>query len=277
MRSLILKNTKSKMEYLFFDRGITSKQAQIHIKKIKWKVLCGFSLTARLKEIIKSVIKRKEFMDIKNRVRLNQTTFHVVQKEYQIGSVKGTLAICFNDQKKIDLRDSLYDEVTNAQLLLSQGKKIKSGLEKFFSKSGRLLTEKILQKEEFHGYFCLFTTAELTSEQMVKYYFDKDLVEKAFQSIKGIVRLRPIRHWLYNRVIGHVFICYLSYLLLSILRLRLKKINLSPVKALQELESLYKIYMKDSKKGFEVTRVVALNKMQEKILMTVDKRLLLET
>jgi transposase len=260
-----------------FDRGITSKEAQIHMKKIKWKVLCGFALTDRLKTIIKSAIKRKEFVDIKNRVRLNKTTFHVVQKGYKIGSIKGTLAICFNDKKKLDLRDSLYDEVTNAQLLLSQGKKIKSGLEKFFSKSGKLLTEKIIQEEELHGYFCLFTTAELTSEQMVKYYFDKDLVEKAFQSIKGIVRLRPIRHWLYNRVIGHVFICYLSYLLLSILRLRLKKINLSPVKALQELDSLYKIYMKDSKKDYEVTRVVALNKMQEKILRTVDKKLLFET
>lgn len=260
-----------------FDRGITSKEAQIHMKEIKWKVLCGFALTDRLKMIIRSAIKRKEFVDIKNRVRLNKTTFHVIQKIYKIGSIKGTLAICFNDQKKLDLRDSLYDEIKNAQLLLSQGKKIKSGLEKFFSKSGKILTEKIIQEEELHGYFCLFTTAELTSEQMVKYYFDKDLVEKAFQSIKGIVRLRPIRHWLYNRVIGHVFICYLSYLLLSILQLRLKKINLSPIKALQELDSLYKIYMKDSQKGFEVTQVVALNKMQEKILKTVDKKLLLET
>ena len=31
--------------------------------------------------------------------------------------------------------------------------------------------------------------------------------------------------------------------------------------------------MKDAKKGFEVSRVVALNKMQEKILKTVDKNL----
>ena len=93
----------------------------------------------------------------------------------------------------------MYDEITNAQLLLSRGKKIKSRLEKYFSESGKLLTEKIIQEEELQGYFCLFTTAEMTSEQIIKYYFDKDLVEKAFQSIKGIVRLRPIRHWLYNR------------------------------------------------------------------------------
>jgi transposase len=28
-----------------FDRGITSKEAQKYMKKIKWKVLCGFALT----------------------------------------------------------------------------------------------------------------------------------------------------------------------------------------------------------------------------------------
>jgi transposase len=257
-----------------FDRGITSKEAQIHIKKIKWKVLCGFSLTERLKKVIRLSVKEKSFISFRNRVRLNKTTFYVVQKEYKIGTVKGKLAICFNEQQRLDLNNSLYDEISNAQLLLYNGKKIKPGLDKFFSKSGKFLNEKIEQENEFYGYSCIFTTAQLTSEQMIRHYFDKDLVEKAFQSIKGVTRLRPIRHWLYNRVIAHVFICYLSYLLLSILRLRLKKINLSPVKALHELDTLYKIYMRDSKKGFEVSRVVALNKMQEKILKTVDKKLI---
>jgi transposase len=257
-----------------FDRGITSKQAQLYLKKIQWKVLCGFAMSERLKEIIRSSVKDRTFFDIKNRVRLNKTTFHVVQKDYIIGDVKGKLAICFNERQRIDLNDFLYDEIMNAQLLISNGKSIKSGLEKFFSKSGKLLMEKIKQEEEFHGYSCIFTTAKLSSEQMIYHYFNKDLVEKAFQSIKGVVRLRPVRHWLYNRVIAHVFICYLSYLLLSILKLRLRKINLSPIKALRELDTLYKVYMNDNKKGFEVSRIVALNKMQEKILKTVDKKLI---
>ncbi len=57
------------------------------------------------------------------------------------------------------------------------------------------------------------------------------------------------------------------------LKLRLKKLNVSPIAALHELDSLYKVYMKDVKKDFEVSRIVALNKMQEKILKTVDKQL----
>jgi hypothetical protein len=58
------------------------------------------------------------------------------------------------------------------------------------------------------------------------------------------------------------------------LKLRLKKLNLSPVAALQELDSPYKVYLRDSRKGFQLSRVVALSRMQEKIMKTIDKKLL---
>ena len=105
-------------------------------------------------------------------------------------------------------------------------------------------------------------------------YFGKDLVEKAFRSIKGITRLQPIRHWLYNRVIGHVFICYLAYLLLSLLQYKLKPINITAEEALIELDTMYKVYLKDSKKKMTVSRIVTLTKKQELILKTVDKNLM---
>ena len=257
-----------------FDRGISSEEIQAYIKKIKWKVLCGLSSTDRLKTMLREEIDNQSFVNFKNRVRLNSTIFYVVQKNYLIGDVKGKLAICFNEQQRIDMNESLYDEITNAKMLLSQGKSIKEKLEKYFSKSGKVIMAEIEKQEEFNGYSFVFTTAKLTPEQMIHHYFDKDLVEKSFRSLKGIVRLRPIRHWLYNRVTAHVFICYLSYLLLSLLKLRLKKLNLCPVKALRELDTLYKVYMNDAKKGFEVSRVVALNKVQEKILRAIDKKLI---
>ena len=91
---------------------------------------------------------------------------------------------------------------------------------------------------------------------------------------KGIIRVQPIRHWLYKGVISHVFICYLSYLLLSLLRIKLKKIEITPLDALQELDTMYKVYMRDTKKEFKIVRVVALTKKQEKILKAIDRKLL---
>jgi len=44
--------------------------------------------------------------------------------------------------------------------------------------------------------------------------------------------------------------------------------------ALIELDSMYKVYLRDSKKGFKVSRIVALTKQQEKILKTISRNLL---
>jgi transposase len=149
-------------------------------------------------------------------------------------------------------------------------------LEKYFDEKGNLSYQALQESEEFDGYSVIFTTAQLSPKEIVKIYFDKDLVEKAFQSLKGIVKVQPIRHWLYNRVIAHVFICYLAYLLFSLLKIHLNKINISPIEALKELETMYKVYMRDIKKGFKISRVVTLTKKQETILKSVDKQLLKE-
>ena len=99
--------------------------------------------------------------------------------------------------------------------MLARGKKIKSGLEIYFDKKGKILHSVIEDNEQFDGFSCIFTTKKISKEEMVRLYFDKDVVEKAFRCIKGITQLRPIRHWLYNRVIAHVMICYLSYTIIS--------------------------------------------------------------
>jgi hypothetical protein len=49
---------------------------------------------------------------------------------------------------------------------------------------------------------------------------------------------------------------------------------MTPTQALNELGSLYKVYIKDKKKGFKLHRVVALSKKQETILRAIDRKLL---
>jgi transposase len=257
-----------------FDRGISSRQNQKDIKDLKWQVLCGLPLNESLKESLSRLINSEEFLKYPNRVRSNKTVFYVIAKPYNLGGIKGKLAFCFNERLRRDIRESRYDEIAHAQKMLDEGKVLKPGMEKFFGTDGRLLTSRLERAEQFDGYSCIFTTARLSKEEMIRLYFDKDLVEKAFQSLKGIIKIQPIRHWLYNRVTAHVFICYLAYLLLSLLNMRLKPLEISPVEALRELDSLYKVYIRDSKKGFKLARMVALSKKQEKILRTIDKRLI---
>jgi len=63
-------------------------------------------------------------------------------------------------------------------------------------------------------------------------------------------------------------------LLLSLLKYRLKKIKISPQAALREVETMYKVYLRDSKKGFTLSRVVTLTKKQERIFRAINKKLL---
>lgn len=259
---------------VIYDRGITSGRNLSDVKALKWDTLCGVAFNEKLKALWRPVLKGKHLVQFENRIRLNETIFYVMPRSYAIDGVRGTLALCFNEQQRRDLKESRYDELTHAQHLLKDQKTIKAGLEKYFDRKGEIFKVPLIEAEEFDGYSLIFCTRPIPQEQMVRLYFDKDLVEKAFHSLKGIANLRPVRHWLYNRVVAHVFICYLSYLLLSLLKYRLKKIRVSPQVALRELGTMYKVYLRDSKNVFKLSRVVTLSKKQELILKTINKKLL---
>jgi transposase len=269
-----LRDYKIRKGLVVYDRGIVSAKNLEDTRALHWDTVCGLPIRGKLVNVVRSLIEQHQFIQIPNRVRLNKTIFYAVKVPHQIEDIDGTLTVCFNEQQQRELRESRYDEVLHARDLVAQGKVIKAGLEKYFSPKGVLLTGKIKEAEEFDGYSCIFSTAALSKEEMIRLYFDKDLVEKAFRTIKGVTRLRPIRHWLYNRVDAHVFICYLSYMLLSLLRFRLRKLGVSPEEALLELDSLYKVYLRDKNKGFELSRVVSLTKQQEAILKAISRRLL---
>lgn len=258
---------------IIYDRGVVSGENVRETRKIGWQTLCGLPIRGTLGQTVRNVINDNRFIQLANRVRLRKTIFYAVAAHHEIDGVGGTLTVCFNERQQRDLRESRYDEIEQAQQLLAQGKTIKAGLEKYFDPQGKIDKAALAQAEEFDGYACLFTTARLNKEETVRFYFDKDLVEKAFRSLKGITRLRPIRHWLYNRVTAHIFICYLSYLLLSLLQYRLKKLEITAEEALLELDSMYKVYLRDVRKGFQVARTVTMTKKQENILKAVDRKL----
>jgi transposase len=136
----------------------------------------------------------------------------------------------------------------------------------FFDKDGQLILRRVHAERRWDGVSFIFTTSPFTIDDTIKAYFDKDVVEKSFQALKGVVRLRPIRHWLYNHVEAHVFICYLSCLLLALLKMKVAPLGISFQEALHELDGLYRVYLRDPKSGFKLGRLITLTKRQEQIL-----------
>jgi transposase len=260
---------------IIYDRGITSGRNLADMRALKWNTICGVPLTRPVQNFWRPLLhKQAPRLPLANRVQLNKTTFYVTTHSYVIKHVKGTLYLCFNARQQVDLRDSRREEIVQAQKLLRAGKAIKTGLARYFDKNGQVLGRTLDQIEEFDGYSCIFSTQPLPKDQLVRLYFDKDLVEKAFRALKGVVKLQPIRHWLSQRVIAHVFICYLAYLLLALLKYRLKPTGISPEEALDELSTMYKVYLRDSKKVHRLSRVVTLTRRQETILKAINPALL---
>lgn len=257
-----------------YDRGIVSGRNLKDIKRLRWDTLCGVPLNSALKKFWRPHANPQQLLQLPNRQRVGHTVFYTCLRPYQLDGVRGRLVLCFNERLQRDLRESRRDEILYAQKLLAQNKSIKPGLERFFDAQGRLRTTALAAAEEFDGYSCIFCTRRLPEAQMLALYFDKDVVEKAFRSLKGITQLRPIRHWLAERVHAHVFLCYLAYLLLSLLQYRLRATAFTAESALLELATMYKVYLRDSKHRFKLSRVVALTKKQETILKAIDRTLL---
>jgi transposase len=259
---------------LVYDRGIVSGRNVKDIKDLQWETLCGVPLHPALKKFWRAWANPQRMLPYSNRVRVGSTVFYTIVRPYSIDGVRGRLALCLNDQRQRDTRESRRDEICYAQKLLAQGKAIKPGLRSFFDARGHLRQDKLAEAEQWDGYSCVFCTRPLSEQVMLSIYFDKDLIEKAFHTLKGILQLRPVRHWLAERVRAHVFICYLAYLLLSLLRYHLRKTDFTPEKALTELSTVYKVYLRDSQHRFRLSRTVTLTKNQETILRAIDKSLL---
>ena len=184
---------------VIYDRGVTSGRNIVDVKALKWDTLCGVPFNPKLERLWRPAFSGKRLVQFNNRVCLNETVFYVVTRPYELGGVRGELALCFNALKQRKLVESRYDDIAEAQTLLKAKESIRPELKKFFDRKGQLLQDTLREAEEFDGCSCIFCTRPLSKEEMVRIYFDKDLVEKAFHGIKGITHLQPVRHWLASR------------------------------------------------------------------------------
>ena len=256
-----------------WDRGVSSAANISEIEKLGGDVICGIPLNEKIKRIVDG---HRDIDSIKNRVGLTKTALYAISQPYQLGTTKGVLIICHNLRMKELLRDERHKRIIEARKMrASEGVSIPSSLKKYFRKNG-LNEEKIREAEKYDGISAIFSTKAASTSDVITVYFSKDKVEKAFRTLKGITGVGPIRHWLERRVRGHICICYLSYLLLSILDYKLKQANagISFAEALDKLNTAYKVYLKDPKSNNTFEKTVLYTDEQETILKAINPALL---
>ncbi|MGQ9571551.1 MAG: IS1634 family transposase, partial [Thermodesulfovibrionales bacterium] len=265
---LHLKRHEIKNVCIVWDRGVSSRLNIREAKEMGFDVLCGLAMKADLKKVVDEVLQ-EDIVSMKYRVRLRSATFYVKKQRYEIEGIRGYIAVCVNEKQRQAIRESRYDEIDHALQLLREKKPIKAGIRKYI-KGNKINHGALQMAERYDGISVIFSTQNLSVEEMVRGYFEKDRLEKSFRCMKSLLEMDKVRFWLANRVRGHIFICYLAYLLLSVLEYRLKGSGISAADALETMESMYKVYLTDPKSKNKFVKTVTLSKKQEDILKKVN-------
>jgi len=257
---------------LVWDRGVSSRLNIREARRLGYHVLCGLALKGGLKKEADRLLG-DDLVSMKHRVRLKNATFFVKKRRYVAEGIRGYLALCLNEKERQATHERRYDAIDDALRRLKERKPIKEGLRKYLH--GRGINHRVLaEAEQYDGLSVVFSSRDLDEEDMVKGYFEKDRVEKSFRCMKSVLEMDKVRFWLANRVRGHIFVCYLAYLLLSVLEYKLNGTGMTATTALETMSSMYRVYLTDPKSKNKFVKTVTLSKAQEEILKRVNPRFL---
>jgi transposase len=247
---------------LIFDRGITTGENLKAIKEAGYTVTSGFSLRGRLKD--RAVEYMKE-AGVKDMVKLSERYLYV--KELNKKYMGARVIICLNEESRVLIKKKRYEKLYS---IISGEEKPSPRMVKFLDKvNGKyeINYEAVEKRERTDGIYAIITTTESDPATVINGYYEKDLIEKAFQSLKGVVGIQPIRFWLYGRVPAHIFVCYLSYLLLALMRKKLidSGNNQSPLQVMKELSPLYRVTVTDTASGKSIRKFSPVSVKQREL------------
>ncbi len=254
---------------LIWDRGVSSEKNIKDAKALGCEVICGIPLNKTLEDEIKETVSSYSLGNLKNRIQLKNSILYVHQRRYKYCGVSGYLNICLNKKDKLSRTEGRRREIASVIEAKKKGETIPAKWKKYI-KYKNINQDVLNEVEKYDGISLIFSTKKLPKEKVIKAYFEKDMMEKTFRTMKSALEVRPIRHWLKNRVKSHILICYMAYYFLSIIEYKLRKMNLTATEALDILSTAYRVEIEDPKTRNKFSKTVTLSKEQERILKVID-------
>ena len=230
LKDMVLALKELGLDSIIVDRGMTTPENIENLQKLEYAVIAGLKKSKKLVEDFISKIDREKIYTLANRVQLKSTEVFIQTFKY----LKGELIVIYNPSY----------EILKKQINFNKGKE-----------SGPSI-----------GYSLIYHNTKYPAKDIVKKYFDKDIIERAFKQLKGILNLRPIRVWLNEHVQGHVRICHFAYAILSLINYRLRRLKISAIDALDSLKTGYKVELNDTINNHQWSLTVELEPKQRKIL-----------
>jgi len=217
---------------IVMDRGFYSEANVQTLHKLKMKMIVGVKQSIGIKKTVLDKIIREEIYTAKHQIKLKDTYVYAQEVSFLFGKI----IVIYNPKYEAMKRD-------------------------------KLLAEDAADSDvKYVGYSLIFHNTKYKPDKVVRKYFDKDVIERSFRTMKGEVQLHPIRLWLTTRVKAHIKVCYLSLCLLSLIKYRCGKIDIAPIDIINELQTAYKVNLKHSMTKQSYSKVVTLSNTQKNIL-----------
>lgn len=231
-QDLLSETRLKKFNFIVVDRGMISYETIADLKNINQKIITGLRLNAKIKRDYLN-IDREKIYHPDYLVKLKNTKVYAADFDF----MEGKLIAVYNPEIE----------------LIKRNHAIEFG--KFDSNQAKYM-----------GYSLIYHTTQLSNAEVIKTYYEKDIVEKAFRELKSSINLNPIRKYRMNHIKAHVKICYMAYTLLSYIKYKLAPIGMSAIDGLEKLSPVYKVQLKSVKEDFSWSKTVTLTKEQGVIL-----------
>jgi len=109
------------------------------------------------------------------------------------------------------------------------------------------------------GFFALVSNKDFSVHEALRFYREKDCVEKIFNSMKNEINLRPTRVWAQEEIYGSILIVFLAQLIISLLRYKHKSLRRVSTK-----------FIKQSLKNFALTVIMGKNGVKRRVFSNFD-------
>ena len=261
---------------LIMDRGMVSK------KNIELVMDSGFDQIGILPETNKEIWKYISKWSSKNLT----SSEHIITRPSGDGVYARAWTAPLFGKKKMkivlveDPKRKLQEQIARDQLIRElEGVPSKKRLHEIKRELGKQVktvrgrrgfsvdTEIVERNKAGDGRFIMFSTdPDLSVEEIFNAYFQRDIVEKAFCTIKGELKLGPIRFRRRDRIDAYSTIVYLSYLLWSWTERKLKE-KFPDMTLSQALDLVDDVTLVKFKSGRKVNDwITNLNRDQKKVL-----------
>jgi transposase len=232
LEDIMSKIAQRGLNTMILDRGFFSEANVNDMSKLGMQMIVGVKQSIGIKNNILAKISKDAIYVKKNLIELKNTIVYAEEKPYLFGK----LIVIYNPKYEVMKKDKmLLDEATDKDV-------------------------------KYVGFSLIFHNTKLPIDKVVKKYFDKDIVERSFRTMKGEAQLHPIRLWLPQRVEAHVKMCYLSMCILSLIKFNCQKMDLSVTEILDELSCIYKVNLKHSSTNEQFEKIVTQSNTQKNIL-----------